>query len=56
MCLSQGPDGYPGSVGESGILGIPGEKVPDKLPRKIKLTFKSQLGASHGLVVWELDW
>lgn len=52
MCLSQGPDGYPGSVGESGIPGIPGEKVPDKLPRKIKLTFKSQyLGILVGSVM-----
>lgn len=34
MCLSQGPDGYPGDVGESGLPGTLGEKVPDKLEKK----------------------
>lgn len=36
MCLLQGPDGYPGSFGEPGLAGAPGEKVPEKLQRKVK--------------------
>lgn len=39
MCLLQGPDGYPGDVGESGLPGALGEKVPEKLQRKEKLAF-----------------
>uniref|UniRef100_A0A8C2IRA9 Collagen alpha-2(VI) chain n=1 Tax=Cyprinus carpio TaxID=7962 RepID=A0A8C2IRA9_CYPCA len=41
----KGPDGYPGAVGEPGSQGSLGEKVPDKLKKKEKLTFKSPEGA-----------
>lgn len=41
MRLLQGPDGYSGAVGEPGSQGSLGEKVPDKLKKKEKLTFKS---------------
>uniref|UniRef100_A0A8C1QP55 Collagen, type VI, alpha 2 n=1 Tax=Cyprinus carpio TaxID=7962 RepID=A0A8C1QP55_CYPCA len=37
----KGPDGYPGAVGEPGSQGSLGEKVPDKLKKKEKLTFKN---------------
>lgn len=30
MCFSQGPDGHSGDVGETGLPGSLGEKVPEK--------------------------